>query len=64
MPAPRDNDSRKKREPPRNMHDDVELWEDTCVCQPEPRWQAVADEAKEEEHPRQQHEEGDEQLGA
>ncbi len=27
-----------------SMHDNVETWEDCCVCEPEPRWQALADE--------------------
>jgi hypothetical protein len=27
----------------RTMHDDVETWTDTCSCEPEPRWQAVAE---------------------
>jgi len=26
------------------MHDDVPLWCDTCCCEPEPRWQRVAEE--------------------
>jgi len=26
------------------LHQDVETWCDTCTCEPEPRWQAVADE--------------------
>jgi len=33
--------------PPRHvvtMHDDVPLWCDTCCCEPEPRWQRVAEE--------------------
>ena len=29
----------------RGLHDDVETWTDTCSCEPEPRWQAVADES-------------------
>jgi hypothetical protein len=30
----------------RSMHENVELWEDVCVCEPEPRWQAVAEESE------------------
>ncbi len=26
------------------MHDDVETWDDCCVCEPEPRWQQLAEE--------------------
>jgi hypothetical protein len=26
------------------MHDNVEVWEDCCVCEPEPRWQALGEE--------------------
>lgn len=26
------------------MHDHVETWDDICSCEPEPRWQAVADD--------------------
>jgi hypothetical protein len=29
--------------PIRTMHDDVETWTDTCSCEPETRWQAVAE---------------------
>jgi hypothetical protein len=29
---------------PRMLHADVETWTDTCSCEPEPRWQAVAEE--------------------
>jgi hypothetical protein len=34
--------------PIRTMHDDVETWTDTCSCEPEPRWQAVAEALAEE----------------
>lgn len=27
------------------MHADTQPWDDTCSCEPEPRWQAVEDEA-------------------
>lgn len=30
--------------PVATMHDNVETWDDVCCCEPEPRWQAVADE--------------------
>jgi hypothetical protein len=30
--------------PIHTIHDDVESWTDTCSCEPEPRWQAVAEE--------------------
>jgi hypothetical protein len=26
------------------MHENVPLWCDTCCCEPEPRWQAMAEE--------------------
>ena len=26
------------------MHDDVESWTDVCSCEPEQRWQALAEE--------------------
>jgi hypothetical protein len=26
------------------LHADVETWTDTCSCEPEPRWQALAEE--------------------
>jgi hypothetical protein len=26
------------------MHTDVETWTDICSCEPEPRWQALAEE--------------------
>ena len=29
---------------PRSLHADVETWTDTCSCEPEPRWQALAEE--------------------
>lgn len=42
-------------EPPSNrpacsttMHDNVEVWEDCCVCEPEPRWQALGEELEAE----------------
>jgi hypothetical protein len=28
----------------KTMHDNLESWTDTCSCEPEPRWQALADE--------------------
>jgi len=29
----------------KSMHEDVPIWDDTpCCCEPEPRWQALADE--------------------
>jgi len=28
----------------RTMHDNVEVWDDVCCCEPEPRWQAIADD--------------------
>ena len=34
------------------MHDDVETWVDTCSCEPEPRWQALAEELEAEEQAR------------
>lgn len=34
----------------RSMHDNVETWEDCCVCEPEPRWQALAEELERESH--------------
>lgn len=27
-----------------NMHADTPIWHDVCCCEPEPRWQALADE--------------------
>lgn len=33
-----------QRHRPATIHDKVETWEDTCVCEPEPRWQKVAEE--------------------
>ncbi|HOA74633.1 MAG TPA: hypothetical protein PL151_02055 [Phycisphaerae bacterium] len=33
----------------RSMHENVETWEDTCVCEPEPRWQALAEELAQNE---------------
>jgi hypothetical protein len=32
----------------RSMHDDIEVWEDCCVCEPEPRWQKLAEELERE----------------
>jgi hypothetical protein len=29
---------------PRMLHAGVETWTDTCSCEPEPRWQALAEE--------------------
>lgn len=26
------------------MHDGVETWDDICLCEPEARWKAVAEE--------------------
>jgi formiminotetrahydrofolate cyclodeaminase/hemerythrin-like domain-containing protein len=28
----------------KTMHDKVETWDDVCCCEPEPRWQAVAED--------------------
>lgn len=33
----------------KNMHDDTQTWDDTCSCEPEPRWQALEDENHDEE---------------
>jgi hypothetical protein len=30
--------------PVHTIHDGVESWTDTCSCEAEPRWQALADE--------------------
>lgn len=30
-----------------SMHENVETWEDCCVCEPEPRWQKLAEEMEE-----------------
>lgn len=38
----------------RSMHDNVETWEDCCVCEPEPRWQALAEELEQESSPSEQ----------
>ncbi len=27
-----------------NMHEGTEVWTDTCSCEPEPRWQRLAEE--------------------
>ncbi|MEM7754321.1 MAG: hypothetical protein AAF297_01655 [Planctomycetota bacterium] len=27
-----------------SMHEDVETWDDICVCEPEARWAAAAEE--------------------
>ncbi len=46
------------RPPCRSMHEGVETWVDTCSCEPEPRWQALAEEleAKSTQPPsRQEH---------
>jgi GMP synthase-like glutamine amidotransferase len=32
----------------KSMHEGVETWCDTCSCEPEPRWQAVAEELDDE----------------
>jgi hypothetical protein len=37
---------RKRRS---NMHEDVETWDDTCVCEPEPRWRKLEEEMQEED---------------
>jgi len=34
--------------PVRTMHDDVQSWTDSCSCEPEPRWQAVAEALEEQ----------------
>jgi hypothetical protein len=35
---------------PENRHDACPIWQDTpCCCEPEPRWQAVADENERDE---------------
>lgn len=39
--------------PCKNMHEGVEVWEDTCVCEPEPRWRALAEELEESDKARQ-----------
>lgn len=39
------NKQRKPQEPTRpNMHENVKDWDDTCSCEPEPRWQQIEDE--------------------
>lgn len=39
------NENEKQTVKPRkNMHEGVEVWEDTCVCEAEPRWQALGEE--------------------
>jgi hypothetical protein len=43
--APGTKDGVAKTEPePRSMHENVETWTDCCSCEPEPRWQALAEE--------------------
>ncbi len=45
---PQPTDDREYR-PARSMHDDVGEDEDApCICAPEPRWQALADEMERE----------------
>jgi len=36
----------------KSMHEGVETWVDTCVCEAEPRWQAEQDRQEEEQRPR------------
>ena len=33
-----------KPRPPKSLHANVETWTDACSCEPEPRWQAIAEE--------------------
>lgn len=51
-------DNKPKGDPPAGdkfvtMHDATEVWDDICVCEPEPRWQALAEELEEQEKARQ-----------
>jgi hypothetical protein len=32
------------------MHEGVEIWEDCCVCEAEPRWQKLAEQLEEEKN--------------
>jgi hypothetical protein len=40
---------------PISMHDNVEVWEDCCVCEPEPRWRELAEELEREQATRDSH---------
>jgi len=42
-PGPDEREGRRV-DPVVSMHRDVPTWCDTCCCEPEPRWQAVAED--------------------
>jgi hypothetical protein len=43
--ADRDNAAQRSG----NMHDDVQPHDDTCSCEPEPRWQELDDQQQQSE---------------
>jgi len=45
--AGRERDEAREQARRPGLHDDVESWDDTCSCEPEPRWQAVEEENEE-----------------
>lgn len=49
------DNSAERDKPFRTMHDDCELWTDTCSCEAEPRWQQVAEEMEEAKRNRAEH---------
>lgn len=50
MTQKHDKPTQTQRAQAKNMHEDVPIWNDTpCCCEPEPRWQALADEQAERE---------------
>lgn len=38
------NDAATGRAPCVSMHEGTETWDDLCICEPEPRWAAAAEE--------------------
>lgn len=55
-PTTREPQTEQPERVPRNMHEGVEADEDApCICSPEPRWQALAEEM---ERKRQEKQEG------